>query len=357
MSERGGFQPAASLEILRLRAELLCVVRTFFHDRGYWEVETPILSRDVIIDAHLEPFVTRWQAVGGSSDGVTDSVDDRLFLQTSPEAGMKRLLAAGADAIFQIGRAMRNGEFGRYHNPEFTLIEWYHVDQTHHDQMDVVEDLVRAVFAAANGRSTTSAGDCAQPDADSVSLDGGRFERLAYDDAFERYAGRRVLSLEAEELSTLAFEHGLVPPPGLADGDRDGWLNLLLAEIVEPNLARGTPVFLHDYPASQAALATVRRDQPPVAERFELYIRGIEICNGYRELTDPEELRERMRSQNEIRAQNGRPSLPGCDRLLEAMQAGIPPSAGVALGFDRLVMLAANKPSLADVLAFPFNRA
>lgn len=349
MSEHDDFRPAASLETLRCRAELLAVVRKFFHDRGYWEVETPILSRDVIIDAHLEPFVTCWRGEA-QPGGVASSPEDRLFLQTSPEAGMKRLLAAGAEAIFQITRAMRNEEFGRYHNPEFTLLEWYHVDQTHHDQMDVVEDLVRTVFEAAANRCGQVAAVCL-PSVDD------RFKRLTYDAAFERYAGRRVLGLESAELAALAAERGLAPPPGLEEDDRDGWLNFLLADVVEPELGRGGPVFLYDYPASQAALATVRRDQPPIAERFELYIRGIEICNGYRELTDPEELRQRIRVQGEIRARDGRSALPECGRLLDAMQAGLPPCAGVALGFDRLVMLAVGMLSLADVIAFPFDRA
>jgi len=383
MSGRSDFRPAASLKTLRCRAELLAVVRKFFHDRSYWEVETPILSRDVIIDAHLDPFVTCWQAEA-QSEGVIASAEDRLFLQTSPEAGMKRLLAAGAEAIFQISRAMRNGEFGRYHNPEFTLTEWYHVDQTHHDQMDLVEDLVRTVFEAAGnhrmgvagvglseaketpglrtsssspGHPKTIKSDCAQRGTIPVPSVGDRFERLTYDAAFERYAGRCVLGLESAKLAALAAERGLVPPPSLAEDDRDGWLNFLLADVVEPNLGRDAPVFLYDYPASQAALATIRREQPPVAERFELYICGIEICNGYRELTDPEELQQRMRMQGEIRARAGRSALPECGRLLDAMQTGLPPCAGVALGFDRLVMLAANMSSLADVIAFPFDRA
>jgi lysyl-tRNA synthetase class 2 len=166
-----------------------------------------------------------------------------------------------------------------------------------------------------------------------------------------------VLGLSGTELAALARKAKIVAPETLSADDRDGWLNLILAESVEPTLGFDRPTFVYDYPVSQAALACIRREEHPVAERFELYISGIEICNGYHELTDPEELRRRMQAQAELRARENKPPLPLENRLLAAMEAGLPPCAGVALGFDRLFALAAGATSLAEVVAFPYDRA
>jgi elongation factor P--(R)-beta-lysine ligase len=328
------FLPTASLHVLQRRAELLRVVRRFFDERGYCEVETPILSRDVVVDAHLEPFCT------------VDGDGAELFLQTSPEFAMKRLLAAGATAIYQLARAFRREETGRLHNPEFTLLEWYRVGDTHREQMEFTEELVRHVFEHIR-----------RPGLESQEWDRTPFMRLAYDDAFERYLGTRVLHLSGGELRELAVARGIRFPAGLTDDDRDEWLNLLLAECVEPGLRAAGAVFLYDYPASQAALAVIRDELPPVAERFELYVAGIELCNGYHELTDPDELRRRIAGQAAIRARNNRRPLPAESRLLDAMRHGLPPCAGVALGVDRLALLALGGRSLGDVTAFPADRA
>lgn len=342
------WRPTASLAILQLRARVLQVARDFFHARGYWEVETPILSHDVILDAFLDPFTTGWRP-----DPTSREIASELFLQTSPEFGMKRLLAAGATAIYQVARVMRNGELGRLHNPEFTMLEWYRVGDTHREQMRLVEELVRAVFehvsreddAMSSGRGTD------------LRLVSEPFEWITYDAAFERYAGTRVLELGIDRLRKLAEEHDVSASLSFHAEDRDSWLNLLLAELVEPHLGRDRPQFVYDYPASQAALARTRNESPPVAERFELYIDGIEVCNGYHELTDPCELRRRMSEQAASRAAHGYPPLPPNERLLATMEAGLPPCAGVALGFDRLLMLATGAGSVRDVIAFPFDRA
>ncbi len=336
MNSRGDYLPTAKLEVIELRSKLLAVVRQYFADHGYWEVETPVLSQDIVVDAHLEPFAVHWRE---------DSTAGTMYLQTSPEFGMKRLLAAGATAIYQVTRAFRKGERGTFHNPEFTMIEWYRVGDTHHAQMDFVEGLVSAVLhATRNLRS--------QPDQTPIP-----FERVRYDDAFEKVVGRKVLQLSCEELIELARTLDVTHPESLSTSDRDGWLNLLLAERIEPALGADIPTFLYDYPASQSALAKVRADDPPVAERFELYMRGVEICNGYHELTDADELRRRMAVQAALRAHDGRATLPDRNRLLEAMEAGLPESSGVALGFDRLVMLAVGAQSIDEVIAFPFDRA
>jgi len=332
------FLPTAPIENLRLRAALLEAVRAFFRDSGYLEVETPLLSADATIDQNLSPFVTRY--LHGNSE---------LYLQTSPEFAMKRLLAAGHTAIYQVTHAFRNGEIGRLHNPEYTIVEWYRVDDTYRQQMGVVEELVRHVFMVSRAKAGASK-ERAQAFTTSRP-----FGRLSYKEAFERHAGFDPLTIGLEEMPKIAASRGTVPPPGLAADDRDGWLNFLLVEMVEPKLGQNLPEFVYDYPSSQAALARIRRDDPPVAERFELYIRGIEICNGYQELTDCEELRERIRECFPDSSSTMKRLLNS--RLIDAMEAGLPECSGVALGFDRLVMLAAGAESLAEVMPFPFSRA
>lgn len=331
MGQEPDFLPTAPLRNLYLRARLLKAVRRFFDDRGYLEVETPMISAEATIDPNLKPFVTQWRPDGAAADKARS-----FYLQTSPEFGMKRLLAAGAPAIYQVTHAFRNGERGRLHNPEFTLVEWYRTDDTYLRQMDVVEDLVRCVFEASPWDDRALSGD-------------GPFHRTSYREAFLRHAGLDPLRAGSPDFAAIAQSRGIAPPPGLAPDDRDGWLNLLLAELVEPRLGQDRPEFLYDYPPSQAALARVRPGDPPVAERFELYVHSIEICNGYDELTDAGELRRR------IVAQSGDPDV--ARRLLAAMEAGLPRCSGVALGFDRLVMLAARATSLDEVMPFPFDRA
>jgi lysyl-tRNA synthetase class 2 len=348
------FRPSATLEMLRLRSELLEFTRTFFRSRGFWEVETPILSRDVVVDAYLEPFVTRAKANTNcaKSDGT-----DELFLQTSPEFGMKRLLACGASAIFQVTRAFRRGEIGPRHNPEFTIVEWYRAGATYRDQMDLVEELVIGFFERVQIVQLFAPAEPSwTPPARREPLP-RPFERLTYDRAFERAVGRAVIGLSAGELARLAESLGVAAPPGLAADDVDGWLNLLLALRVEPDLAQRPALFLHDYPPGQAALSRIRPTVPAVAERFELYLAGIEICNGYQELTDADELRRRIAAQSALRRRDGNRPLPAQSRLLDAMEAGLPSCAGVALGFDRLLLSATGAASLSDVIAFPFDRA
>ncbi len=354
------FGPTASLSVLRLRANMLDWVRGFFREQGYWEVETPLLSRDVCVDAWLEPYCVPGQkgAAGGP-----------MYLQTSPEFGMKRLLAAGAEPIFQITRAFRQEECGPLHNPEFTIVEWYQAGGTYQQQMRFVERLTVGFQAAlqrfqAVQRAPGDAVGQSLPDGPPrhgqgkpVPTVSSPIPRLTYEEAFISAMGEPVLSLSADQLARLADERGVVAPHSLADDDRDGWLDLLFLEFVEPMLAERQAVFVCDYPDTQAALARVRPGSPPVAERFELYLQGVEICNGYQELTDPDELRRRFAVQSEQRRREGRPPLPRESRLLEAMDAGLPECAGVALGFDRLLMTLLGAAALDKVLAFPFPRA
>ncbi|OHB68482.1 MAG: EF-P lysine aminoacylase GenX [Planctomycetes bacterium RBG_13_63_9] len=323
---KSDFRPTASWENLRLRAELLRRLRDFFAERGFLEVETPILSADTVVDRHLDPFCTDVAGPPGESPR-------RLWLQTSPEFAMKRLLAAGGEAIYQVARVFRLGEQGPLHNGEFTMVEWYRTGDTMDEGIQLTSDLCQAMLRR------------------------GPAERLTYAEAFQQHVGLDPHTCDTEALVSAVAALGIAPPASLAADDRDGWLDLLLVERVQPNLGVTRPLLLYDYPASQAALARIRPQDPPVAERFELYVSGIELANGYHELLDPAELRVRNHRANAQRHADGKQTLPEESRLLAAMQAGLPPAVGVSLGFDRLVMLAAGAKNLDEVIAFPFHRA
>ena len=341
-TEHDDWRPSATLEMLRLRSRMRGWLREFFAAHGYWEVDTPVLSHDVTVDAWLEPLTTRCRLPASHADR-PEPAGDLLYLQTSPEFAMKRLLAAGANAIYQLGPAFRNSETGRWHNPEFCLLEWYRTGCDHHRQMQFTEQFVTAFLQECRSE-TGLASPPAQP-----------FPRLTWDEACQQALGTPLLHMPPAGLADVATR---TLPPGFPDcgSDRDAWLNLLLAECVEPHLATFPAVFLYDYPHTQAALARVRNDSPPVAERFELYLGGLEICNGYHELLDAAELQDRNRRQNAVRVREGHPALPEESRLLEAMRAGLPPASGVALGFDRLLAVATGSGSLAEVLPFPVSR-
>jgi lysyl-tRNA synthetase class 2 len=326
-ADHSDFLPAASWPNLRLRAELLARTRAFFHDRAFLEVETPLLSADVVVDRHIDPL-----SVILSHDPRRPAEGRALWLQTSPEFAMKRLMAAGGEAIYQITRAFRAGESGRLHNPEFTIVEWYRRGDSMDDGMQLTADLCESL------------------------LNLGPAERVSYAQAFENHVGLDPHQSTAAELAQVARARGLSFSDALVAGDRDAWLNLLLAELVQPRLGHPRPTLLYHYPGSQAALARVVGD-PPLAERFELFVRGMELANGYHELLDAEVLRDRNRQTNDERASDGKLRLPEGSRLLEAMRVGLPECSGTALGFDRLVMLAAGAESLTDVLAFPIDRA
>lgn len=339
----GSWQPACSLSVLKIRAEMLRSIREFFAVRGYLEVETPCLSRDVVLDAWIEPF--RVSGVGGEPD---------RYLQTSPEAFMKRLLAAGSGNIYQVARVFRRGEFGERHNPEFTMVEWYGMGDSWEAQVSFTEELVRCCLGSVQGLS----GSCVP------TWPRSSFPKLTYAEAFERALGLNVYLATDDELKGAAESAGVVLPEGDCTLQRDDLLNMMLGLVIEPGLGgcRGeeTPVFLCDYPPSQAALAVVAETVPPVARRFELYVRGLELCNGYQELTDADELLRREQRQQGIRSSCSHSladALPGAPRLRDAMFAGLPPCSGVALGFDRLVMLATGVEAIQDVLPFPADRA
>ena len=327
------FQPSADLETLRQRAALVARLRDFFQSRGFFEVDTPLLSNDTVVDRFLDPIpVVRGQLEDGRH---RETATDRapLWLQTSPEFAMKRLVASGAEAIYQITHAFRAGETGKWHNPEFTMLEWYRVGDSPQTAMDLLGELALSI------------------------LDRTAFDLLTYRQAFLQHAGCDPLDSDVEQMKQAAERHSISIAGIEQETDIDFWRNLLLTQLVEPKLGFGNPVILHDWPASQAALAIVRPDHPPVAERFELYADGLELANGYHELCDPDELRRRNQTANQLRERDGRRPLPGESRMIKAMESGLPPCCGVALGVDRLVMLALGKTSLRDVMAFPIDIA
>lgn len=330
------WRPTATPDALRQRAELLARVRAYFAEQDVLEVETPLISSSGIPDPHIPSFVV-------SSDSGTDDASNehsyyhRHYLNTSPEFAMKRLLAAGSGSIYQVCKAFRQGEQGKYHNPEFTLLEWYRLGFDHLRLMDDVEDLVRRLAAGIRQLGPT--------------------ERLTYRECFQQHLGVDPLVADMSALRACAQAQGLGAVTGLAEDDRDGWLDLLMGHCVQPQLGQGRLTFVVDYPASQAALACIRPGVPPVAERFELFIDGVELANGYHELRDPEEQRTRFNADLARRQREHMEPMVVDERLLQALSSGLPRCAGVALGLDRLQLVLRQARRLDEVLAFPFDRS
>ena len=315
------WKPTATRSTLELRAALLSRARNFFAERGVLEVDTPVVVNAPVTDVHIH------------SARVQFADDPRpFFLHTSPEYSMKRLLAADSGDIFQICHVVRGMERGRQHNAEFTLIEWYRLGYSLDRLMSEVETLVRHLLGDA---------------AFSMSS-----ERVSYREAFLRELRLDPFTAPTEELAAAAKTVGFVEGAG-----RDELLELLMGAVVGPRLGREALTFVHDYPASQAALARLNPEDARTALRFELYCSGIELANGFEELAAPEEQRRRFERDNQERQRLGLPRFDIDERLLAALQAGLPACAGVALGFDRTLMLAAGARHIEAVLAFPTDRA
>lgn len=320
-------RPSASLETLRARARLLREARGFFDERGFFEVQTPLLSADTVVDRHLDP-VPVFLPDGANSDTGLD-----LWLQTSPEFSMKRLVAAGAEAIYQITPAFRVGESGLQHNPEFTMLEWYRQGDSLADGIALLADVARSLLKLKDVQVSTLR------------------------DSFQEHTGLDFFACSSADLRDQCDARGIRFPSSMDASDWDGWFDLLFSELVQPKLGRDGARIVHGYPASQAALARIREGDPPVAERFELFVQGIELANGYHELLDAEELSRRNEVVNQQRIDDGKHPLPTQSHLLQTMREGFPACTGVALGFDRLVMLATESRSIRDVIAFPIDRA
>ncbi len=309
---------------LRARAQLLRRVRGFFDALGVMEVCTPVLSRAAGTDPAIEPLRTRY-----TGPAYPQGLD--LYLQTSPEFPMKRLLAAGSGPIYQLAQVFRDGEYGPRHNTEFTLLEWYRPGFDHHQLMDEVADLVRACLE------------------EPLSM-----EKITYVDLFREHLGIHPLEADLAELRALAAQQGLAVQ-GVTG--RDDWLDLFMSLVIEPRLGRERLTFVHDYPASQASLARLNPNDSRFASRFELYLHGVELANGFHELTDAAEQRRRFEEENRERESKGQRRLPLDENLLAALEAGLPDCAGVALGLDRLLMLKLHASCLDDVLSFSLKNA
>lgn len=326
MNESDLWQPSAPIANLLKRAELLADIRRFFADRGVLEVETPAMSQATVTDVHLVPFQTRF--VG---PGAAQGID--LWLMTSPEYHMKRLLTAGSGPIYQMSRCFRNEEAGPHHNPEFTLLEWYRPHYDMYRLMNEVDDLLQQILEC-------EAAEC-----------------LSYQQAFLRHLSVDPLTADKEELVACA-EKLNVGDLAAREEDRDTLLQLLFMLGVEPHIGQeNKPAFVYHFPASQAALAEISTEDHRVAERFEVYFKGVELANGFRELTDSKEQRRRFEADNRRRALIGLPEHPIDERLLAALSEGMPDCSGVALGVDRLIMLALNADSLKEVIAFTVERS
>ena len=306
-----GWAPRAALDTLKARADLYRAVRVFFDARQVLEVDTPVLSRHATVDRHIDSFST---------------ADARGWLQTSPEFAMKRLLCAGSGAIWQMAKVFRAEEAGRFHNPEFTLLEWYRVGFDHHALMNEVEALLRA-----------------------AGVTGPTFARMSYGEAFDRHAGIDPFTASVDALKALPEAEAFAD-----ETDRDVLLDLWMSHRVGPRLGRGTPCFVHDFPASQAALSRVVDGR---AQRFELFWEGLELANGFWELSDAGEQQRRFTGEQAWRAARGLPVPPLDAHLIAALDHGLPDCAGVALGLDRLLMRLLHLESLGEVLAFPADRA
>lgn len=319
------WKPTATTEQLKQRASLLRAIRQFFHERDVLEVDTPAMSHATVTDIHLHTFQTEF--VGpGYADG------SKLFLMTSPEFHMKRLLAAGSGCIYQINKAFRNEENGRHHNPEFTMLEWYRVGFDHHKLMDEMDELLQLVLQC------------------------GAAQRMTYQQAFIDVLGVCPLEGTIQELKSVADKLGLsdIAEP---EEDRDTLLQLLFSMGVESKIGQQVPAFVYDFPASQAALAKINPNDHRVADRFEVYFRGIELANGFHELDNPQEQLMRFEQDNSKRLEMGLKPQPIDHHLISALEAGLPECAGVALGIDRLIMLALGCEHIDQVTAFPFPRA
>lgn len=312
-------------EKLLAQARLLARARQFFAERQVVEVITPVLSQSAGTDPALEPMRSRYTGPG-YAQGLP------LYLQTSPEFAMKRLLAAGSGDIYQICQAFRDGEYGQLHNPEFSLLEWYRLGFDHHQLMDEVSHLVKVCLEAELP-----------------------VEKVSYQQLFEHFFHWDPLTASIEQMQASAEAHPIQGALDMKLSQRDEWLDLLLTHVIEQHLGQGRLTFVYDYPASQASLARLNRVDPRVASRFELYYQGIELANGFHELADSLEQRQRFQLENQQRERNGQQQMPMDEHLLAALDS-LPDCSGVALGLDRLLMLKTGAHSLDEVLNFSLNQ-
>lgn len=311
------WQPTSQLPAIRARAEAYKKIRQFFAERNVLEVETPLMAACAVTDPYIQAF----------------NVDNK-FLQTSPEYAMKRLLAADCGSIYQICKAFRKEEAGNFHNPEFTMIEWYRLGFDHVQLMQETDELLQLI------------------------LDCPRAHRVSYLQLFNDKIGINPHTADLTTLRQCAIKHGInLSEKTQQELNVTDWLQLLMSHVLEPQLIGPAPWFVYDFPAAQAALAKVIPGEYPVAARFEVYMEGIELANGYYELQDPAEQVKRFDADNLLRKQQNLVYMVPDQHLVSALKAGFPDCAGIALGLDRVLMLKLKTKSIADVIAFTINNA
>jgi lysyl-tRNA synthetase class 2 len=322
------WRPGCSIKFLRHRAELLRQVREFFRERDVLEVETPLLSQAIGTDPQLAFFRTEFDF---------HPLRQTLYLQTSPEFAMKRLLAAGSGSIYQICKAFRNGEAGRFHNPEFTMLEWYRVGFRLADLMDECEALIERLFAGI--RTLEPA------------------QRFGYCALFADHTGLNAAEFSPGEYRAYAQAAGLSEAGAICGDDHATWLDFLFSHLIQPHLGIGRLCMVYGYPACQSSLARLNEQNPQITDRVELFINGVELGNGFFELADPEEQNRRFDREIAVRRQQNLPVALKDERLLAALRAGLPDCSGIAIGLDRLLMVLFGKSSIEDVVSFPITRA
>jgi len=321
--QKNNWQPSASLSNLKLRSQVIDAIRSFFKARQVLEIDTPILCSNTVTD----PFISSIPA------HVAINQNNKLktyYLQTSPEYAMKRLLAACPIPIFQITKSFRQGEIGHNHNPEFTMLEWYRPHYDHHQLMDEMDELLQSIL-------------CCQ-----------KAIRKTYADLFFDILQINPHQVELNHLKDCARKHHIHLANEVTD--KDTWLDLLMSHCIEPKLLGDRPFFIYDFPASQAALARIKKGDPSVAMRFEVYAQGRELANGFYELQDAHEQRLRFETNLLKRNELGLDELPIDEYFLSALNTGLPDCSGVALGVDRLIMLVAESDNIQDILSFDFSR-
>lgn len=321
------WQPSCSLELIHFRAKLLHAIREYFYTQNVLEVETPVLCQTIGTDPYLDFFSTRLD-LGGKDD---------LYLQTSPEFAMKRLLAANIGSIYQITKAFRKGESGRLHNPEFSMLEWYRVGFNLEQLMDDVELLLGQFLSAEQFPEKT--------------------ERIKYVEIFKRYTGLNALQFDRSEYQSAAERLGFPEAVDICADEHVTWLDFLFSHSVQKHLGKDNLCMVYDYPACLPSLARTLATNPSVVERVEVFLRGIELGNGYYELSDMAEQRARFQREVLLRETNGAEKVSIDERLLAAMQQGLPDCSGIAIGLDRLLMVLSQKNYIDEVLAFPIKNA
>ena len=317
--------------MLKARAMMNATIREFFESKGVLEVETPILGQGSVTDPALTPFLTDF-----SLPGVGRKIP--LYLQTSPEFAMKRLLAGGAGSIYQISKAFRNEERGRYHNPEFTLLEWYRVSYSLFELLGEVEALI-GMLAHRFGIALESP------------------QRFSYADRFVKVLGCHPLEADIEILRQIAEDRGLPEAVDLCGKDRTLWLDLLFSYFIQPGLGEGCLTSIYDYPALLPSLAQLNPNDVRYVERAEVFWNGVELGNGFHELLSHQEQRARFESDLSRRSGLGL-SLPALDeRFLACLKSGLPDCSGIALGLDRILMILVGAEAIHQVLSFDVERA